>query len=162
MKSIITAGIIFSAMMTFISCTSRPEPAEINTAPPIDTPIVAAQPETPQPSPSEELPAATPEPTPTYSEADVELLAKTVWGEARGCTAEEQRLVVWTVFQRVDADDWGDTNHPIPSSIYDLCAEELIAWQSGAEPPTHERYAPTLPYYFFEGDGLHNWFREDW
>ncbi|MFV0519755.1 MAG: hypothetical protein ACK5LY_05710, partial [Lachnospirales bacterium] len=28
---------------------------------------------------------------------EVEMLAKTVWGEARGCTKDEQRLVVWTV-----------------------------------------------------------------
>lgn len=113
--------------------------------------------------------------------SDVTLLAKTVWGEARGCAPEEQRLVVWTVLQRVDAGGafaQYDTieaaitapgqfagyneNHPVDPDIYDLCLEALADWQSGAEPPTHEIYAPTAPYYFFDGDGRHNWFREEW
>lgn len=113
--------------------------------------------------------------------SDVTLLAKTVWGEARGCTPEEQRLVVWTVLQRVDADGafaqyntieavitapgqfvGYDEKHPVDPDIYNLCLEALAEWQSGAEPPTHEIYAPTAPYYFFDGDGRHNWFREEW
>lgn len=113
--------------------------------------------------------------------SDVVLLAKMVWGEARGCAPEEQRLVVWTVLQRVDAGGvfaQYDTieaavtapgqfvgyneQHPVDVDIYNLCLEALSDWQSGAEPPTHETYAPTAPYYFFEGDGRHNWFREEW
>lgn len=113
--------------------------------------------------------------------SEVTMLAKTVWGAARGCTPEEQRLVVWTVLQRVDAGGvfaQYDTieaaitapgqfagyneNHPVDPDIYDLCLEVLSDWQSGAEPPTHEIYAPTAPYYFFDGDGRHNWFREEW
>ena len=40
-------------------------------------------------------------------------------------------------------------------------------WERGEDPPTHELYAPVLPYYFFEGrrgeDGkLHNFFRTEW
>lgn len=117
----------------------------------------------------------------TLTSSDVTLLAKMVWGEARGCTPEEQRLVVWTVLQRVDADGafaqydtieavitapgqfvGYDENHPVDSDIYNLCLEVLSEWQDGAEPPTHEIYAPTAPYYFFDGDGRHNWFREEW
>lgn len=113
--------------------------------------------------------------------SDVTMLAKMVWGEARGCAPEEQRLVVWTVLQRVDAGGvfaQYDTieaavtapgqfvgyneNHPVDPDIYNLCLEVLSDWQSGAEPPTHEIYAPTAPYYFFDGDGRHNWFREEW
>ncbi|GHU94365.1 hypothetical protein FACS1894208_05300 [Clostridia bacterium] len=105
-------------------------------------------------------------------------MAKTVWGEARGCTPEEQRLVVWTVLQRVDAADWANTihgvvtqkrqfagydeSHPIDADIYALCREELMKWWGGAKAPTHELYAPTAPYYFFDGDGSHNWFRENY
>lgn len=113
--------------------------------------------------------------------SDVTMLARMVWGEARGCTPEEQRLVVWTVLQRVDAGGvfaqydtieavvtapgqfvGYDENHPVDPDIYNLCLEVLSDWQSGAEPPTHEIYAPTAPYYFFDGDGRHNWFREEW
>ncbi len=113
--------------------------------------------------------------------SDVTILARMVWGEARGCAPEEQRLVVWTVLQRVDAGGvfaqydtieaavtapgqfvGYDENHPVDPDIYNLCLEVLSDWQSGAEPPTHEIYAPTAPYYFFDGDGRHNWFREEW
>lgn len=122
-----------------------------------------------------------PPPETPLTNSDITLLAKTVWGEARGCTPEEQRLVVWTVLQRVDADGafapydtieaavtapgqfvGYNENHPVDPDIYDLCLEALADWQSGAEPPTHEIYAPTAPYYFFDGDGRHNWFREEW
>lgn len=115
---------------------------------------------------------------------DIELLARTVYGEARGLCAEEQRLVVWTVFQRVDAGAYGDTvaevvtkpnqfagydpAHPVTDEIFALCAEELDKWERGEQPPTLEPYATGTPYYFFSGghfdkDGVaHNYFRENW
>jgi spore germination cell wall hydrolase CwlJ-like protein len=46
---------------------------------------------------------------PPYTETEIEILAQTVYGEARGCSTEEQKLVVWVVFQRVDADGFGGT-----------------------------------------------------
>lgn len=127
-----------------------------------------------------DVPSAETSETP-LTNSDVTMLAKMVWGEARGCAPEEQRLVVWTVLQRVDAGGvfaqydtieaavtapgqfvGYDENHPVDSDIYNLCLDVLSEWQSGAEPPTHEIYAPTTPYYFFDGDGRHNWFREEW
>jgi len=82
------------------------------------------------------------------------------------------------VFQRVDADRWGNTieavvtarrqfvgyryENPVCPDIYALVVGELIAWESGAPPPTHPIYAPAVPYYFFDGDGRNNWFREVW
>ena len=72
-----------------------------------------------------------------YSPHELTLLAQTVWGEARGCTPEEQRLVVWTVFQRVGAEGYGNTiedvvkdprqfggyqrQNPVDPEIYALC-----------------------------------------
>lgn len=115
----------------------------------------------------------------TYDDAI--LIAKTVWGEALICAPEEQRLVVWTILQRVDAGGVFKTHdtikavvtapgqftgykesNPLDPDIYSLCLEVLTDWQNGAEPLTHEIYAPTAPYYYFEGDGRHNWFREEW
>jgi hypothetical protein len=117
-------------------------------------------------------------PEPPYTDEDVVMLAKTVWGEAQGCSPEEQRLVIWTVLQRVDADGWGNTiaavltahnqfvgyraGNPVDPDIHALCAAELSDWWHGAAPPTHELYAPTAPYFFFDGDGRHNWFRAEW
>jgi hypothetical protein len=117
-------------------------------------------------------------PEPPFTDDDIEMLAKMVFGEARGCTPEEQSLVVWTVLQRVDAPDWQNTirevvtarrqfvgyreSHPVDPDIYALCAAELAYWREGGEPPTHEIYAPSTPYYFFDGDGRNNWFREEY
>ncbi len=114
----------------------------------------------------------------SFTAKDVEMLAKTVWGEARGCAPDEQRLVVWTVLQRVDNTYWDnaisevikkdnqfvgycDTN-PIDEDIYQLCYEEFIKWRNNEEVPVHEVYAPTVPYYFFTGDGKNNWFSKEW
>jgi len=111
------------------------------------------------------------------AKAEIEMMAKVVWAEARGCPPEEQRLVIWTVLQRVDAGGFGETiadvirapkqfayreNAPIDEEISRRCATEIAAWRAGSAPPTHEIYAPTLPYLFFEGDGQHNWFRAEW
>jgi len=123
--------------------------------------------------------ATEPEPPAPLPAADIRMLARVVWGEARGCSPDEQRLVCWTVFQRVDAGGWyGSTikevvtkraqfngyrsKNPVESDIYDLCAEEAQKWIDGESPPTLAPYAPTAPYYFFDGDGVSNWFREVW
>lgn len=108
--------------------------------------------------------------------AEVEALAKTVWGEARGLSADEWRLVVWCVLQRVDDSRWPDTvegvvmqpgqfhgyaeGNPVDPDIYEVCAGELARWAAGVAAAVHEEYAPTAPYYYFEGFDGHNWFRE--
>ena len=113
----------------------------------------------------------------SYTDRDVEFLAKTVWGEARGCAPEEQRLVVWTALQRVDA-GYGDTieavltaprqfpgyrkKNPVCPEIYALCEAEAEKWAQGEEPPTMEPYAPATPYFYFDGRRGHNWFRGAW
>ena len=104
-------------------------------------------------------------------------LAKVVWAEARSCPPEEQALVCWTAFQRVDDPRWPDTligvltqprqfiyreGSPVDAAIYALCVEEISKWARGDAPPTHAIYAPTTPYYFYDGDGSHNYFREAW
>jgi len=111
-------------------------------------------------------------------DAEINMLARTVWGEARGCAPDEQALVVWTVLQRVNDSRWPDSirgvvtqprqfngykeSNPILPEIHDICATELMKWEAGVEPPIHEVYAPSAPYYFYEGDGRHNTFRESW
>lgn len=116
-----------------------------------------------------------------YTDSDVDMLAKLVYREAGACSADEQRLIVWTVFQRVDSTNYDfrnmntieavvtapyqfayDETAPIKDDIRELCVEELEKWVNGASPPTLEPYAPTLPYLFFEGDGYHGWFRAEW
>lgn len=164
------------------TATTTPAPTYQPTAIEVAYAPVATPTPRPTPSPTQEPPQTQTEPTeppePPYSEAEIEMLAKAVCGEAGICSTDEQRLVIWTVLQRVDGDHWGDTisdvitakwqfvgyhpNNPIDPDIYTLCLEELAAWWSGAEPPTLAPYATTAPYYYFDGDGRHNWYREEW
>ncbi len=178
------AAVVISTVLT--ACVLHSDQSQAESVP--DTPPVSTMAQVPATgvevsdsvTVESDDPSAETTETPLTS-SDVTLLAKTVWGEARGCTPEEQRLVVWTVLQRVDADGafaQYDTieavitapgqfvgyneNHPVDPNIYNLCLEALSDWQSGSEPPTHEIYAPTAPYYFFDGDGRHKWVREEW
>jgi len=119
----------------------------------------------------------------TYTDREVELLAKTVYGEARGCTPDEQRLVVWTALQRLAANGYGDTieavitapgqfigyrdKNPVCPVISELVREELGKWAAGEPPPTLEPFAPTARYLYFaarRGDcgKMRNFFREVW
>ena len=113
-----------------------------------------------------------------YTDREIEMIAKAVWGEARGTTPEEQRLVVWTVLQRVDAGNYGDNieavvtaprqfdgyrdDNPVCPDIYALVKGELQKWARGEEPPTLEPFAPRAPYLYFAGRRGNNWFREQW
>ena len=118
---------------------------------------------------------------PKYSEYEIIMLAKLVWKEAGACEPSEQRLVVWTVFQRIDSTDYDfkdmntiydtvtasgqfayDPDTPVHEDILNLCKEEATKWADNKPPPTMEPYAPTLPYLFYSGDGSHNWFRAEW
>ncbi len=115
--------------------------------------------------------------TPALEEHEIAMLAQTVWGEARGCSPDEQRLVVWTIFQRVDK-EFGDSvgevitqpnqfagyseSYPVDPDIYELCREEAGKWESGQAAPILAPYANSRPYLFFDGDGTHNWFREEY
>jgi hypothetical protein len=109
------------------------------------------------------------------NEADVEMLAKLVWGEARGCSTTEQAAVIWTVLNRVDSEDpyYPDTiqdvvtqpnqfhgyhpNHPVEQDKVELAIDVLTRWLNGGE-------GRVLPeeYIFFHGDGVHNHFRVEY
>lgn len=68
----------------------------------------------------------------TYSESDVELIAKTVWQEARGIERKaEQAAVVWWILNRVDDDRWGDSIAEV------VTAPHQFAYDAGA-PVTDE------------------------
>jgi hypothetical protein len=109
---------------------------------------------------------------------DMEILAKCVYGEAGGMLPEEQRLVVWTVFQRVDDGRFGASikavitapaqftgyapDKPVVGAILALCEEEYAKWKSGAEPPLCPPYAKSAPYLYFLGYDGHNWYRAEY
>jgi hypothetical protein len=122
----------------------------------------------------EEPAAVAEEPAPLpYTEREIDMLARVVYAEARGCAPEEQALVVWAVLQRASGGAFHGTpqevilrdgqflyseKHPVLSDIRELCLSEAEKWAAGEPAPTHPIYAPTLPYYYFNDNGKHNYF----
>ena len=105
-------------------------------------------------------------------------LARTVWGEARGCSATEQAAVAWCVLNRVDSSEFPDDvlsvvsqegrfdgydpSYPVEEHILALCEDVLARWE--LEKLGVGSVGRVLPadYLFFEGDGKHNHFRREY
>lgn len=113
-----------------------------------------------------------------YTEEEVRLVAQMLYGEARGCSRAEQRLAVWCICNRVDKGSWGNTvedvvkyphqfsgyraTHPVWPELEAVAREVLEEWNGGDEADILEPYAKTSKYLYFNGDGKHNWYREEW
>lgn len=110
-----------------------------------------------------------------YTDKDVELIAKTVYGEALVTQSDtEMAAVVWCILNRVDVKDYAcgnsieyvvtfpkqfhgyDPDNPVTPHIKELVIDVLDRWQ--AEKEGAENVGRVLPkeYRFFEGDGRHN------
>lgn len=50
--------------------------------------------------------------------ADVDALARTLYGECRGCSEIQQRAVAWTIFNRVDSSDFPNSLIEVVSQPY--------------------------------------------
>ena len=114
----------------------------------------------------------------TYSESDVELIAKTVWQEARGIERKaEQAAVVWCILNRVDDDRWGDSiaevvtaphqfaydaGAPVTDELRRLAEDVLERWKREKEGETEVGRVLPAGYVFFDGDGSHNHFRREY
>lgn len=101
-------------------------------------------------------------------------LARTIWGEARGCSTTEQAAVVWCVLNRADRDEWPDDplevvqqpyqfagydpDNPVWSEHLALAADVLDRWE--LEKTAVGDVGRVLPkeYVYFDGDGLRNYF----
>ena len=115
------------------------------------------------------------------NEADVELLAKTIWGEARGVESiTEKAAVAWCILNRVDAKGYAcggdieyvltfpgqfvgyDEDNPVTTECKEIAADVLTRW--AAEKAGHEDVGRVLPkeYTYFTGDGKRNYFTDEW
>lgn len=106
-----------------------------------------------------------------YDQNELEMLAKTIWGEARGLDDYERSMVAWCILNRLDDGRYGDTleevitapyqfagynsGFPVEEDILSLCKDVLNRWKGNEE-------GRTLPYEFvnFTGDGKHNYFTD--
>ena len=129
---------------------------------------------TPTPEPMSSPEAA----TPPWTYEEVEMLAKTIWAEARGVpSTARQAAVAWCALNRLDVGTFGDTLAEVLSKPYQFAydpaspvTDEFLAL---ADDVLHRWYLEqngvedvgrTLPedYLFFEGDGLENHFRKEY
>lgn len=108
---------------------------------------------------------------------EIEALARMLYGEARGVKSDtEKAACVWVVLNRVDDDRWPDDvvsvltqksqfsgysgKNPVQDELYILCEDVYDRWIDGKE--GGEDIGRIIPedYFYWHGDGRHNWFRK--
>ena len=120
-------------------------------------------------------PSAEPEYEMYFTDADVIAVAKMLWGEARGCTLDNQQKAVWCVLNRVDDPRFPDTiqgvlsqpsqfhgyspDFPVWDELYAVALDVLTRWSMEKQGITVERELPKT-YLWFTGTGVENVFRE--
>ena len=112
-----------------------------------------------------------------FTEADVIALAQMLWGEARGCTVDNQMKCVWCVLNRVDDSRFPNTiqgvlsqpsqfhgyspDFPVWDELKDVALDVLTRWSLEKQGVTVERELPTT-YLWFTGYNGSNHFREEY
>lgn len=111
--------------------------------------------------------------------ADVEALAKMLYGEARGVISKtEQAACVWVVLNRVDNPRFPDTvlevlespaqfagydpNNPIKEELKTLAADVLTRHHAEGTGAADVGRVIPREYLFFTGDGKQNHFTKEW
>ena len=110
-----------------------------------------------------------------FTEADVTALAQMLYGEARGCTVDNQMKCVWCVLNRVDDARFPDTiqgvlsqpsqfhgyspNFPVWDELKEVARDVLTRWSLEKQGVTVERELPDT-YCWFTGFNGSNHFRE--
>ena len=112
------------------------------------------------------------------TEQEIDMIAKTVWGEARGCNKLGQSAVIWCILNRVDA-GWGtiaevitapsqfhgyNSTFPVDENIRALAIDVIARWK--LEKLTSGEVGRTLPheylYFSAHSSGAGNVFRTKW
>ena len=112
-----------------------------------------------------------------FTEADVIALAQMLYGEARGCTVDNQMKCVWCVLNRVDDPRFPDTiigvvsqpgqfhgyspNFPVWDELKDVALDVLTRWSLEKQGVIVERELPNT-YLWFTGYNGSNHFREEY
>ena len=145
-------------------------------APSSPAPTVAVE-ETAEPEQTE---APEPSEAPIYyemyfTEDDVAEVAKMLWGEARGCTRDNQIKCAWVVCNRVDDARFPDTiqgvlsqphqfhgydsSYPVTDELYSVAFDVLTRWSYEKQGiPVRRELASS--FLWFTGNGQENIFRE--
>lgn len=112
-----------------------------------------------------------------YTDADAQYIAKTIWGEARGCPKMEQAAVAWCILNRVDNENpyFPDTisgvvkqpsqftgycgRNPVDDELLELANDVLARWEQEKNGETDVGRVLPERYLYFGGNGRHNRFR---
>ena len=110
-----------------------------------------------------------------FTEADVVAVAKMLWGEARGCTVDNQMKCVWCVLNRVDDARFPDTiqgvlsqpsqfhgyspDFPVWDELKEVARDVLTRWSMEKQGADVARELPNT-YCWFTGFNGSNHFRE--
>lgn len=110
----------------------------------------------------------------SWTEDELIILTKMLWGEAGGVTSDtEKAACVWCVLNRVDA-GYGDIttvvttpgqyvgyreNNPVNDDLKALCEDVLTRWQLEKSGVTGVGRVLPKDYQYFSGYGGRNWFR---
>lgn len=184
--------IIAIILLLYISLTPAAVILSNNTQPAAETVVIETTKETlPIESTSPTILETTPEITEpigpvmkTLEEVEKEwaeeatYIAKTVWGEARGISIEEQEKVIWCILNRVDCPRYPDTikgvvtsgafhgyyeSNPVWEEHYNLALEVIAKWLFEKEGGEIERLLESDYYYFSASrDGTYHIFRKEW
>ena len=143
---------------------------------PVSAPTVTAE----APVEPEQSEAPEPSEAPVYyemyfTEDDVEAMAKMLWGEARGCTRDNQIKCAWVVCNRVDDERFPDTiqgvleqpsqfhgydpSYPVTDELYSVAFDVLTRWSYEKQGVPVRRELPSS-FLWFTGNGEENIFRE--
>ena len=112
-----------------------------------------------------------------FTEADVTALAQMLYGEARGCTVDNQMKCVWCVLNRVDDARFPNTiigvvsqpsqfhgyspNFPVWDELKEVALDVLTRWSLEKQGVIVERELPNT-YCWFTGFNGSNHFREEY
>ena len=110
-----------------------------------------------------------------FTEDDVTEVAKMLWGEARGCTRDNQIKCAWVVCNRVDDDRFPNTirsvleqpsqfhgydpAYPVTDELYSVAFDVLTRWSYEKQGIPVRRELPSS-FLWFTGNGQENIFRE--
>lgn len=143
---------------------------------PVIAPMVSAE----EPTEPEQSESPEPSEAPVYyemyfTEDDVTEVAKMLWGEARGCTRDNQIKCAWVVVNRVDDDRFPDTiqgvlsqphqfhgyseSFPVTDELYSVAFDVLTRWSYEKQGAPVRRELPSS-FLWFTGNGQENIFRE--
>lgn len=110
-----------------------------------------------------------------FTEDEAKAVARMLWGEARGCTKDNQIKCVWVICNRVDDNRFPDTvmevvtqpsqffgyseNFPVTDELYAVALDVLTRWSYERQGMPVRRELDRS-YLWFTGDGTTNHFRE--